>query len=141
MFLSENFMESSKFNSFIKLDFSNTIYCLIFSHLLNFINFSKYNDITYYCQDAKSFFSFRMVQLILSIMDNMNHNEKSFWVFSAQFLKLFNKIYIGNYCQPFAKFKLDDIENFSSCLRWSLSHLNMKIFPESQEIIDSLFNN
>ena len=140
MFQSENFLESSKFNSFARLDFSNTICRLIFSHLLNFINWSKYNDITYFCGEAKNFFSFRMVKLVLSIMESMNHNEKSFWVLSAQYLKLFNKIYIGNICQSFAKFKLDDLENFSSCLRWSLSNLNSKNFSESQEIINHLIS-
>ena len=140
MFLSEYFVESSQFNSFKKLDFSHTICCLIFSHLLNFIKWSKYNDITYFCDEAKNFFSFRMVKLVLSIMENMSHNEKSFWVLSAQFLKMFKKIYIGNLAQPFAKYKLDDLENFSSCLRWSLSHLNSKTFPESQEIINHLIS-
>ena len=140
MFLSENFLESSQFYSFKKLDFSNTICCLIFSHLLNFIKWSKYNDITYFCDEAKSFFSFRMAKIVLSIMDNMSHNEKSFWVLSAHFLKIFNKIYIGNLAQPFAKYKLNDLENFSSYLRWSLSNLNATIFPESQEIINHLIS-
>ena len=140
MFLTQKFTETSQFNSFKKLDFSNTICCLIFSHLLNFIKWSKYNDITYFCQEANWYFSFKMVKLVVSIMENMKHNEKSFWVLSSQFLRLFNKIYIGNLSQPFAKFKINDLENFSTCLRWSLSHLNSNIFEESNEIINFLIS-
>ena len=140
MLLTPNFTETSQFNSFKKLDFSNTICCLIFSHLLNFIKWSKYNDITYFCQEANWYFSFKMVKLVVSIMENMKHNEKSFWVLSSQFLRLFNKIYIGNLSQPFAKFKINDLENFSICLRWSLSHLNSNIFEESNEIINFLIS-
>ena len=140
MFLKNNFMETSEFNSFKKLDFSNTIGCFIFSHLLNFIKWNKYSDITYFCDEAKNFFSFDMVKLVVSVMEIMRHNEKSFWVLSYQFLKLFNKIYIGNLAQSFAKFKLPDLENFSVCLRWSTSHLNSLNFPESQEIINHLIS-
>ena len=138
IFLNENFLESSEFNSFIKTDFSNTICCSIFKHLLNFINWNKYNDITYFCNEACNYFSFKMVKSIISIMEEMKYNEKSFWVLSGQFLKIFHKIYIGNLSQSFAKFKLNDLENFSSCLRWSLSDLNQNNFPESQEIINTL---
>ena len=140
MFLKNNFIETSQFNSFKKLDFSNTIGCFIFSHLLNFIKWNKYCDITYFCDEAKNFFSFEMVKLVASVMEIMRYNEKSFWVLSYQFLKLFNKIYIGNLAQSFAKFKLPDLENFSVCLRWSLSHLNINNFPESQEIISHLIS-
>ena len=138
MFLKPNFIETSQFNSFKKLDFSNTIGCFIFSHLLNFIKWNKYSDITYFCDEAKMFFSFDMVKLVVSVMEKMRHNEKSFWVLSYQFLKLFHKIYIGNLAQSLAKFKLPDLENFSVCLRWSISHLNSNFFPESQEIINYL---
>ena len=140
LFLKENFAETSQFNSFKKLDFSNTICSFIFNHLLNFIKWNKYNDMTFFCKEANDYFSLKMMKLILSAMEPMKHNEKSFWVLSAEFLKLFNKIYIGNFCQGFSKFKLNDLENFSCSLRWTISHLNILDFPESQEIINDLIS-
>jgi hypothetical protein len=95
---------------------------------------------TFFCKEANDYFSLKMMKLILSAMEPMKHNEKSFWVLSAEFLKLFNKIYIGNFCQGFSKFKLNDLENFSCSLRWTISHLNILDFPESQEIINDLIS-
>ena len=55
LFLKENFAETSQFNSFKKLDFSNTICSFIFNHLLNFIKWNKYNDMTFFCKEANDY--------------------------------------------------------------------------------------
>ena len=138
--LKDNSIESKEFNSFKKADFSSTNYFHIFKHLLAFIKMNKHSDITYYCKKAEEYFSFTKAKFVFSLMNNMKHNEKSFWILSSKFLELFHKIYLGNITQSFPKFKLNDLENFSSCLRWSVLCSNEKKFPESQEIINFLIS-
>ena len=138
--LNDNSIESKEFNSFKKADFSSTNYFNIFKHLLAFIKMNKHTDITYYCKKAEEYFSFKKAKMVLRLMENMKHNEKSFWILSSKFLELFHKIYLGNITQSFPKFKLNDLENFSSCLRWSVLNSNEKKFPESQEIINFLIS-
>ena len=138
--LKDNSIESKEFNSFKKQDFSSTNYFNIFKHLLAFIKMNKHTDITYFCEKAEEYFSFKKAKLVLRLMENMKHNERSFWILSSKFLELFHKIYLGNITQSFPKFKLNDLENFSSCLRWSVLSSNEKKFPESQEIINCLIS-
>ena len=131
----ENFADSNEFNSFKKADFALTNSYLIFKNLLEFIKWNKYANITYYCKEVEQFFSFKRIKIVYSLMSIMKDKEKSFWTLSANFLKLFHKIYIGNLTQPFSKFKLNDLENFSCYLRWLCCNLNEKNFQENQEII------
>ena len=138
--LKDKSIESKEFNSFKKADFSSTNYFQIYKHLLAFIKMNKHTDITYYCNKAEEYFSFKKAKLVLSLMEKMKHNEKSFWLLSSKFLELFHKIYIGNLTQSFPKFKLNDLENFNSCLRWSVLSINEKKFPESREIINFLIS-
>ena len=139
-FLISNDLKDSEFISFIKADFSSTNYFLIFKHLIEFIKWNKHTNISCYCQEAENYFSFKNIKLVFSLMNLMKYNEKSFWNFSSLFLKLFLKIYIGNKTQSFPKFKLNDLEHFSSSLRWLIKNSNQKKFPESQEIIKFLLS-
>ena len=138
--LSDNFAESSEFNFFKKSDFSATNNYFIFNHLIEFIKLNKHTNIAFYCQEAKDFFSFERAQLILSLFNNMRHNEKSFWILSSKFLELFHKIYVGNLTQSFSKFKLNDLENFSCGLRWLCCNINEKNTTEYQKIINYLIS-
>ena len=136
--LLSNDLKDAEFISFKKANFTSTNYFLIFKHLIEFIKLNKNTNISYYCQEAENYFSFKNVKLVLSLMNIMKYNEKSFWNFSSNFLQLFLKIYIGNKTQSFPKFKLSDLENFSSSLRWLIRNSNQQKFPESQEIIKFL---
>jgi hypothetical protein len=138
--LSDNFAESSEFKFFKKSDFSATNNYFIFNHLIEFIKLNKHTNIAFYCQEAKDFFSFQRAQLILSLFNNMRHNEKSFWILSSKFLELFHKIYVGNLTQSFSKFKLNDLENFSCGLRWLCCNINEKNTTEYQKIINYLIS-
>ena len=137
---SENLAESSEFKFFKKADFSSTNYYSMFNHLIEFIRLNRHTNITYYCKEAQDYFSFKRAKLILSLLNNMRHNEKSFCILSSKFLELFHKIYIGNITQSFSKFKLNDLENFSCMLRWLCCNLNDKYFLESQEIVNFLIS-
>ena len=59
---------------------------------------------------------------------------------SYKYLKLFRKIYIGNKLQSLDKYKLEDLDNFSSCQRFSLYYNAEKIFPQYQAIISFLIH-
>ena len=120
---------------FKKAKFASTNYYLIFRHLIEFIKWNKNSNITYYCKEAENYFSFKKVKFVLSLMDIMKYNEKSFWLFSSKFLLLFHKIYIGNKTQLFPKFKINDLENFSSSLRILLRNSNKRYFLEGNIVI------
>jgi hypothetical protein len=94
---------------FKKADFSSTNYFLIFKHLIEFIKWNKNTNIAYYCKEAEVYFSFKNAKLVLSLMNIMKYNEKSLWLLSSLFLKLFHKIYIGNMTESLSKFKLMNI--------------------------------
>ena len=111
---------------------------MILKNLISFIKCNKHTNISYYCKEAENYFSFKNVKLVLSLLNKMKQNEKSFYILSSQFLELFHKICIGNITQSFAKFKLNDLENFSICARLLYFNLNEKNFRESQEIITFL---
>ena len=138
--LSDNFTESSEFNFFKKSDFSATNNYFIFNHLIEFIKLNRHTNIAYYCKEAQDYFSFKRAQLILSLLNSMRHNEKSFWILSSKFFELFHKIYIGNMTQSFSKFKLNDLENFSCGLRWLCCNINENDNSEVQKIINFLIS-
>ena len=125
---------------FKKANFTSTNYYLIFKHLIEFIKWNKHTNITFFCKEAENYFSFKKANMVLSLMNLMKYNEKSFWIFSSQFLLLFHKIYIGNLTQSFPKFKLNDLENFNCSLRIFLRGPNKKTFQESQNIINFLIS-
>ena len=125
---------------FKKADFSSTNYFLIFKHLIEFIKWNKNTNIAYYCKEAEVYFSFKNAKLVLSLMNIMKYNEKSLWLLSSLFLKLFHKIYIGNKAESLSKFKLSDLENFSCSQRSFLRNLNKNNFKESQDIINFFIN-
>ena len=124
-----------EFNSFKKTDFSSTNCYMIFTNLISFIKWNKYTNISYYCKEAENYFSFKRLKPILSLLNKMENNDKSFWSISSKFLELFHKIYLGNLTQSFSKFKLYDLENFSSSLRWICCNSNENNFREGQDII------
>ena len=137
---SENCENTAEFNLFKKADFTSTNSYLIFKNLIGFIKLNKYSNITYYCKEAEQYFSFPRLKKVLSLMNIMKDKEKSFWILSSNFLQLFHKIYIGNLTQSFPKFKLNDLENFSSYLKWLCLNLNDNNFQENQNIIHFLLS-
>ena len=135
-----NFLDTTEFNFFKKADFSATNFYLIFTNLIGFIKGNKHSDITYFCKEVEDYFSFKKTKLVLSLINSMKFNEKSFWILSSKFLLLFHKINIGNKTQSFSKFKLNDLENFSFNLRWICKNTNEKYFKEKQNIISYLIS-
>ena len=135
-----NFINSSIHHSLSKVDFYYTNCFVIMKCLLNIISFNNHNNITYYCEEVEKYFSLEIISNLTENLKNCSMNESSIWVLSQKYLKLFRKVYIGNKTQFFDKYKIDDLDNFSSCQRFSLYYQIEKKFPYFQDIIAFLIH-
>jgi hypothetical protein len=108
--------------------------------LLNLISFNNHNNISYYCEEVEKYFSLEIISNLTESLKNCSLKESSIWVLSQKYLKLFRKVYIGNKTQFFDKYKIEDLDNFSSCQRYSLYYQIEKKFPHFQEIIAFLIH-
>ena len=135
-----NFINSSIHYSLSKVDFYYTNCFVIMKCLLNLISFNNHNNISYYCEEVEKYFSLEIIHNLTENLKNCSLKESSIWVLSQKYLKLFRKVYIGNKTQFFDKYKIEDLDNFSSCQRFSLYYQIEKKFPHFQEIISFLIH-
>ena len=103
--------------------------------LLNIISFNYHSNISYYSKEVENYFSFEIIQNLIDNLKKSNLNENSIWILSYKYLQLFKKIYIGNKTQMFDKYKLEDLDNFSSFQRFYLFYKAEKQFSECEKII------
>ena len=129
------FLGSAIHYSFSKVDFRSTNCFLIMKSILNIISFNSHSNISYYSQEIENFFSLEIIQNLIENIKDSKLKEKSIWNLSYNYIKLFRKVYLGNKTQIFNKYKLDDLDNFPSCLRFSLFYNIEKQFNESEKII------
>ena len=115
-----NFLGSTIHYSLSKVDFQTTNCFLIMKSILNIISFNNHSNISYYSQEIENFFSLEIIQHLIENINKSKLKESSIWNLSYNYLKLFRKVYLGNKTQIFNKYKLDDLDNFSSCQRFSL---------------------
>ena len=126
--------------SLSKIDFYSTNCFLIMKCLLNIISFNNHTNISYYSEEVENYFSFEIIQSLFENLKTSKLKEKSIWILSYKYLNLFKKVYIANKTQIFDKYKLEDLDNFSSCQRFSLYYKNEKEFPQCKKIVEFLFN-
>jgi hypothetical protein len=108
--------------------------------ILNLISYNNRSNISYYSEEIEKYFSFEIIQNLIENLNKSQLNEKSIWILSYEYLKIFKKVYIGNKTQAFDKYKLEDLDNFSSSHRFSLYYNYENIFPENSKIIAFLFD-
>ena len=135
-----NFNNSSIHYSLSKVDFYYTNCFLTMKIFLNIISFNSYENLSYYSEEVEKYFSFEIIQNLINNLNNCNLKEDSIWVLSHKYLTLFRKIYIGNKTQKFAKYKLEDLDNFSSSQRFSLFFHEENQTHEFQQIITFLIH-
>ena len=135
-----NFNNSSIHYSLSKVDFYYTNCFLTMKIFLNIISFNSYENLSYYSEEVEKYFSFEIIQNLINNLNNCNLKEDSIWVLSHKYLTLFRKIYIGNKTQKFAKYKLEDLDNFSSSQRFSLFFHEENQTHEFQPIITFLIH-
>ena len=133
-----NFINSSIHYSLSKVDFYSTNCFVIMKSLLNIVSFNNHTNISYYSEEVEKFFSFEIIKNLIENLKKSNLRKSSIWILSYNYLKLFKKIYISNKMQLFDKYKLEDLDNFSSCQRFSLFYEIENKFPEGQKIIEFL---
>ena len=121
--------------SLSKFGFYTSNCFLIMKTLLNIINFNYHSNTSYYSEEVENYFSFEIIQNLIDNIKKSNLKENSKWILSCNYLKLFKKIYIGNKTQIFSKFKIEDLDNFSSCQRFSLFYKDENLFPQCENII------
>jgi hypothetical protein len=134
------FINASIHYSLSKVDFYYTNIFLTMKIFLNIISFNNYENISYYSEEVEKYFSFEIIQNLINNLSNSNLKEDSIWVLSHKYLTLFRKIFIGNKAQSFDKYKLEDLDNFSSCQRFSLFFHEEKKIAEFQPIITFLIH-
>ena len=135
---SKTFLTSKIHYSLSKVDFYYTNCFVIMKSLLNIISFNNHSNISYYSKEVENYFSLEIIQGLISNLKQSNLKKSSNWILSYNYLKLFKKVYIANKMQIFDKYKLEDLDNFSSCQRFSLFYQAEKQFPEGQKIIEFL---
>ena len=136
----DTFISSPIYYSLSKVDFYSTNCFITIKIFLNIISFNNHTNISYYSEKFEKYFSFEIIQNLKKILKDNKLKDSSKWILSYKFVKLFKKVYIGNKTQIFDKYKLEDLDNFSSCQRFFLFCHNEKEFPERQEIIAILLN-
>ena len=134
------FINSSIHYSLSKVDFYYTNSFLTMKIFLNIISFNNHDNMIYYSEEVEKYFSFEIIQNLINNLSKCKLKEDSIWVLSHKYLTLFRKIYIGNKTQIFDKYKLEDLDNFSSCQRFSLFFHEEKQIAHFQPIIEFLIH-
>ena len=132
---SNNFLESKIHYSLSKVNFHTTNCFVIMKSILNIISYNNHSNISYYSQEVENYFSLEIIQNLFQNLKKSKLKEGSIMNLSYNYLQLFRKVYIGNKTQIFDKYKLEDLDNFSSCKRFSLSYKCENQFPQSKKII------
>ena len=135
-----SFFNSSIHYSLSKVDFYYTNSFVTMKIFLNIISYNNHENISYYSEEVEKYFSFEIIQNLINSLNNCNLKEDSIWVLSHKYLTLFRKIFIGNKTQNFDKYKLEDLDNFSSSQRFSLFFHEESQIAQFQPIITFLIH-
>ena len=135
-----SFINSSIHYSLSKVDFYYTNSFVTMKIFLNIISYNNHENISYYSEEVEKYFSFEIIQNLINSLNNCNLKEDSIWVLSHKYLTLFRKIFIGNKTQNFDKYKLEDLDNFSSSQRFSLFFHEESQIAQFQPIITFLIH-
>ena len=130
-----SFLNSLIHYSLCKVDFHTTNCFVIMKTILNILSFNNHSNISYYSNEVEKYFSFDIIMNLVENLRKSNLKESSKWLLSYNYLKMFKKVYIQNKIKIFDKYKIIDLDNFSSCQRFSLYYNCEKLFPKSKEII------
>ena len=125
------FLNSLIHYSLSKVDFHTTNSFVIMKTFLNIISFNSHSNISYYSTEVEKYFSLEIIKKLVDNLKKSNLKENSRWNLLFYYLKLFKKVYIVNKAQIFDKYKIDDLDNFSSSQRFSLYYKYEKLFPQN----------